>query len=102
MAEIRETHVERDAEGRPVDTKTVIERPQRGGGFGWGLLLGVVLVVVAVIAYAYSQGSFQRAGREVDQAARTAHVQLDRTADKTRQAINNATEDNSRQPTQSD
>ena len=31
MAEIRETHVERDADGRVVDSKVTIEQPKRRG-----------------------------------------------------------------------
>lgn len=75
MPEIRETHVERDEQGRVVDTKVTIDRePARrrrsgGGGFGWGLLLGVLLIVGAIIAFAYSQGSFRQAGLEADRAA---------------------------------
>ena len=76
MAEIRETHVERDEDGRVVDTKVTIERPKRGGGFGWGMLLGVVLIAGAIIAFAYSRGSFQHAGLEADQAT----AQLEQSA----------------------
>ena len=69
MAEIRETQVERDEDGRVVDTKVTVDRPRRrGGGFGWGLLLGVILIAGAILAFAYTQGSFQRAGVEADQA----------------------------------
>jgi hypothetical protein len=74
MAEIRETHVERDPDGRVVDTKVTIDRPKRkGGGFGWGLLLGVLVIAVGLITFAYSQGSFQQAGARADQA--TAQVE---------------------------
>jgi hypothetical protein len=74
MAEIRETHVERDEEGRVVDTKVVIDRPKRkSGGFGWGMLLGVLIIAAGIIGFAYSQGSFQQAGLEADQA--TAQIE---------------------------
>lgn len=101
MAEVRETKVTQDMDGNVLDRRTVIERPvKKGGGFGWGLILGVVLVAVAVIAFAYSQGSFQTAGMQADQATQTAQVQLNQTADNTRQAVNNATDSNSsQQPT---
>jgi len=85
MAEIRETHVERDEDGRVTDTKVRIERPRRGGGFGWGALLGVVLIAAVIMAFAYSQGSFQQAGVEADQA--TAQIESE-----TQQALN-TTED---------
>ena len=68
MAEIRETHVERDADGNVIDRRVVVDRPKKKGGFGFGMLLGVVLVAGAIIAFAYSQGSFQQAGVEADQA----------------------------------
>jgi cytoskeletal protein RodZ len=101
MAEVRETEVTRDMEGNVVDRKTVVERPRKKGGFGWGLFLGVLIVAGAIVAFAYNQGSFQSAGREADQATQTAQVQVDQTADNARQAVNNATENNtSQQPTQ--
>ena len=105
MAEIRETQVTQDMEGNVVDRKTVIERPRKKGGFSFGLLIGVLIVAGAIVAFAYNQGSFQSAGREADQATQTAQVQLDRTAQNTQQAINNARNDNSstepaEQPTQ--
>lgn len=85
MAEIRETHVKRDEHGRVTDTKVVVEREperrRRGGGFGLGLLLGVLLFGAALLIFAYSQGSFQSAGREADQLAAVTDEQLDRTAD---------------------
>lgn len=74
MAEIRETHVERDPEGRVVDTKVTIDQPKRkGGGFGWGMLFAVLVIAVGIITFAYSQGSFQQAGVQADQA--TAQVE---------------------------
>lgn len=101
MAEVRETQVTKDMEGNVLDRKTVIERPvKKGGGFGWGLILGVLIVAGAIIAYAYNQGSFQTAGARADQATQTAQVEATQTADNARQAINNATEDNSQQQQQ--
>lgn len=73
MAEIRETQVERDADGRVVDTKVTIDRPKKGGGFGWGMLLGVLIIAVGIITFAYTQGSFQQAGVQADQA--TAQIE---------------------------
>ena len=89
MAEIRETHIERDEDGRVVDTK-VVERRKSGGGFGWGLVFGVVLIAAAVIAFAYSQGSFQQAGVEADQATAQIEQQTDAALDRTGDAIENA------------
>jgi type VI protein secretion system component VasK len=97
MAEVRETQVTRDLEGNEVDRKTVIERPRKKGGFGWGLLLGVLIVAGAIVAYAYNQGSFQAAGVRADQATQTAQTELNQTADNTRQSVHNATQDNSQQ-----
>lgn len=75
MAKIRETDIERDVDGSVVTTtEHVIERPKRGGGgFGWGMLMGVIVIAGALIAFAYNQGSFQSAGRQADQA--TAQVE---------------------------
>jgi len=103
MAEIRETHVERDEDGRVTDTKVIIDRPKKKGGFGWGLLLGVLLIAAAVIGFAYTQGGFQQAGIEADQA--TAQIEqstenaidstgaaLDETAENVDQAANGTSE----------
>jgi cytoskeletal protein RodZ len=100
MAEVRETEVTR--EGNVVDRNTVIDRPiKKKGGFGWGMILGILLVAGAVVAFAYNQGSFQTAGRQADRATETAQVQANQTADDARAAVHTATEDNSQQPTQS-
>ena len=98
MAEVRETEVTRDMEGNVVDRNTVIERPRKKGGFGWGLFLGVLIVAGAIVAFAYNQGSFQSAGREADQATQTAQVQANQTANDARQPVNNATENDTSQP----
>ncbi|MGE0743302.1 MAG: hypothetical protein AB7O98_18350 [Hyphomonadaceae bacterium] len=89
MAEIRETQVERDADGRVTDTKVVIERPRkRGGGFGWGMFFGVLLIAGAILGFAYTQGSFQQAGVEADQVAAQVEQQTDAAIDTTEQAAN--------------
>ena len=69
MAKIRETEVERDADGRVLVSREHVteEKPRRKGGFGWGMLLGVLVIAVAIIAFAYNQGSFQQAGVEAMQ-----------------------------------
>lgn len=88
MAEIRETHVERDDDGRVTDTKVIIERPRKSGGFGWGMLFGALLMAGAVAGYGYSQGSFQQAGVEADQVAAHVEQQADSAVDNTQQALN--------------
>ena len=91
MAEIRETHVERDEDGRVTDTKVIVERPKKGGGFGWGMLLGMVLVAGAIVVFAFSEGSFQQAGVEADQATAqiedTTSTAAQQTGDALQQAI---------------
>lgn len=90
MNEIRETHVERDADGRVTDTKVIVDRPRKKGGFGWGMLFGVILIAGAIIAFAYSQGSFQQAGVEADQATAQVEQQAGTTLENTGDAIENA------------
>lgn len=91
MAEVRETEVQRDAEGNVVGkTERVYERRKSGGGFGWGLLFGIAVIAVAIVAFSYSQGSFQQAGVEADRATAQAEQQLDQTADNAGAAIENA------------
>lgn len=85
MAEIRETHVERDEDGRVIDRQVIVERPKKGGGFGWGMLLGMVLVAGAIVVFAFSEGSFQQAGVQADQA--TAQIE-DTTSDAAQQTGN--------------
>ncbi|HYD87375.1 MAG TPA: hypothetical protein VEA80_07865 [Vitreimonas sp.] len=100
MAEIRETHVKRDENGRVTDTKVIIDHPKKKSGFGFGLLLGVVLIAGALLAFVYSQGSFQEAAREADQVAAqveqqtasvadTAGDTADRTGDTTSETVTN-------------
>ncbi|MBY0567286.1 MAG: hypothetical protein K2P70_08245 [Hyphomonadaceae bacterium] len=90
MAEIRETHVERDADGNVVDRRVVVDRPKKKGGFGFGMLLGVVLVAGAIIAFAYSQGSFQQAGVEADQAQSQIEAQTETVAENAGDAVETA------------
>lgn len=91
MPEIRETHVERDEDGRVTDTKVVVEHPKRrGGGFGWGMLLGVLIIAGAIIAFAYNQGSFQQAGVEADQATAQIEDQTATVAENTGDALESA------------
>lgn len=92
MAEIRETHVERDEQGRVTDTKVIIDRPKKKGGFGLGMLLGVVLIAGALLAFVYSQGSFQQAGVEADQMAAQVETQTAEVADNAGAVIENAGE----------
>lgn len=92
MAEVRETHVERDEHGNVTDTKVRIDRPKKKGGFGWGILFGVILIAGAIIAFAYSQGSFQQAGVEADQATAQIEAQTDTAMDTTSDALNDAGE----------
>lgn len=93
MSKVRETQVERDPEGNVIAT-TEIERPKRKGGFGWGMLLGILIVAGAIIAFAYNQGSFQTAGVRADQATQTAQADLNQTADNARDAAQRATDNN--------
>lgn len=99
MAKIRETEVRVDEDGREVGrTEHIIERPKRGGGgFGWGLFFGVILVAGAITLFAFSQGSFQTAGRQADVATQVAQEQVGETVDSTQQALN----DNTAQPADS-
>jgi hypothetical protein len=98
MAEIRETEVERDAEGRVVGYRERVsehvddDKPVRrkGGGFGWGLLFGALLIAIAIVAYAYSQGGFQQAGVEADQVASVVEEQTDDVVERTDDALQGA------------
>ena len=98
MAEIRETEVERDADGRVIGYRERVsehvddDKPVRrkGGGFGWGLLLGALVIAIAIVAYAYSQGGFQQAGVDADQVASVVEEQTDDVVDRTDQALQGA------------
>jgi len=93
MAEIRETQVDRDSDGRVTGyTERVEERPRRksGGGFGWGLLFGVVIITAAIIFFAYNSGSFQSAGARADNAAAQAETQLGQATENAGDAIEQA------------
>ena len=94
MAEIRETHIERDEEGRPIDTRVTIDQPKkRSGGFGWGMLLGVLIIAGAILVFAYTQGSFQQAGVEADQATAQVQEQSQQVAQNAGEAVDNTTTD---------
>jgi cytoskeletal protein RodZ len=101
MAEVRETQVTKDTEGNVLDRRTTIERPRRKGGFSLGLLLGVLIVAGAIVAFAYNQGSFQTAGVRADQATQTAQAQLNQTTSNAQQALNNANNNSSQQQSNS-
>ncbi|HET9230490.1 MAG TPA: hypothetical protein VFO00_04330 [Vitreimonas sp.] len=98
MAEIRETEVERDADGRIVGYRERVsehvddDKPVRrkGGGFGWGLLFGALLIAIAIVAFAYSQGGFQQAGVEADQATAQLEEQTDDVVERTDNALQGA------------
>ena len=99
MAEIRETEVERDAEGRVIGYRERVsehvdddKKVRRNGGFGWGLLFGALLIAIAIVAYAYSQGGFQQAGVEADQVASVVEEQTDDVVDRTDNALQGAAE----------
>jgi hypothetical protein len=89
MAEIRETHVDRDEDGR-VTERVIVERPKKKGGFGWGMLFGALLIAAAVIGFGYSQGSFQQAGVQADQVAAQVEQSSDSAVDATSDAVNDA------------
>ncbi len=65
--EVRETQVVTGADGRVVETSE-IRSGRRGGGFGTGAVFGIVILAVAVVAFAWSQGSFTNAGADADRA----------------------------------
>lgn len=92
MARVQETEVERDPEGNVVGYKQQIVR-RKSGGFGWGLLFGILIVTLGIVGFAYNQGSFTTAGREADHATAQASQTLDQTADRAQQAANDAKSD---------
>ena len=105
MPEIHETEVERDADGNVIGYKQVIERPRRGGGFGWGLVLGVMIIGLAIAGFAYQQGSFQTAGVQADRAAAQTEESVRQTAEQAgdaAQRAGNAVEDATDQSAPSD
>lgn len=94
-SKIRETQVDRDVDGNVIGYTDHIEEPKRGGGgFGLGLLFGVVVIAGALMAFAYSQGSFQTAGARADQATQTAQAEINQSADTASNAVQNATDGN--------
>lgn len=91
----RETHQPHDHEDRRVvEREVMVERPKKKGGFGWGVMFGAVLLAGAILAFAYSQGSFQHAGVEADQAAAQLEQQTDQAVDATQDALQSAQADN--------
>lgn len=90
MAEVEETDVERDEDGRVIGYRQHIERPRKRGGFGWGLLLGMVLVAGGIVAFAYSHGSFQSAGVTADHATAQVEQQASNAAHQAGDQLNNA------------
>ena len=93
--EIRTTEVERDSDGRIQSVDYEVERKprKRGGGFGWGMLFGLIIAVAGIAWFAYSQGSFQTAGAQADRAAVQAEQQINETADNVGARIDAATDD---------
>lgn len=95
MAKVREMDIERDDDGHVVGRRETVRRS--GGGFGWGVVFGGLLVIAGIVAFSYSQGSFRHAGAETDRVAAQTQQQLAQTADQAADAVHNAT-DNSAQP----
>ncbi len=70
IQEVKETKVVRDAGGNAVETtERQVSPVSRRSNFGGGLILGIIVVVVAIAVFAYSQGSFRSAGADADRAA---------------------------------
>lgn len=99
MADIREAEVERDADGRiigykePVATERVVERPvvvRKKGGFGWGLLFGLLIAIIGIGVFAYNHGSFEGAGRSADQATAQVEQKAGDSAHQAANSLNNA------------
>ena len=78
-------------DGRVTDTKVIIDRRSEKGGFGWGMLFGVLVIAAAIIAFAYSQGSFQQAGVEADQATAQIEQSTESAAEHHRRRLSNET-----------
>lgn len=87
--EVRETEVVRGVDGRVVE-RVEVERPRKKGGFGWGMLFGVLIIAGGIIAFAYSQGSFQTAGAQADQATAQIEDQTSTVAENTGDALETA------------
>ncbi|MGE0045282.1 MAG: hypothetical protein AB7J28_01055 [Hyphomonadaceae bacterium] len=86
--EVRQTDVARDPEGRVVGTTERIVERRRGGGFGWGLLFGVLIIAVGIVVFAYSQGGFTRTERVVTDTSITRNIET--AAENTGEAIEGA------------
>lgn len=87
---VREKVVETAADGHTTE-KIYVEPRRKKGGFGWGMLLGVLIIAGGIIAFAYSQGSFQTAGVQADQVAAQVEGRTSEVAQNTGNAIDNAT-----------
>ncbi|MES1198901.1 MAG: hypothetical protein ABUS48_02865 [Pseudomonadota bacterium] len=98
MAKIQERDIERDDEGHVVGQRETIVRRKGGGGFGWGLTLGALLVIAGIVAFSYSQGSFRHAGAEADRTTAQAQQELTQSTDQARNAVHNATENGNNAP----
>lgn len=90
MARIEEARVEQDADGRVE--KIIIKRPKRGGGFGFGVLVGVILIAGALMAFVFTQGSFQQAAVEADQMAASVERQAGAAVNGVEQAANESSD----------
>ncbi len=90
MARIEEARVEQDADGRVE--KIIIERPKRGRGFGFGVLVGVMLIAGALMAFVFTQGSFQQAAVEADHMAASVERQADAAVNGVEQAANESSD----------
>jgi hypothetical protein len=94
MDEVRTREVYRDSDGNIVREEPVVRERhvevKKGGGFGWGAIIGLIIAAAAIAIFAYSQGSFTQAGSEADRAASQAGVQMNNAADATGNAVENA------------
>ena len=92
--EIRTRDVYRDSDGHVVREEPLVRERhvevKKGGGFGVGAIIGLIIAAAAIVIFAMSQGSFSEAGREADQAAGQAGVELNQAADATGNAVENA------------
>ncbi len=96
MTKVREMQVERET-GEPIAStmeKPIDHRPRRSGIAG--VIFTVILIAGAIGLFAYSQGSFQSAGRETDQAAAQVERQVDAAVVNTGDALE-AAGDNAKQ-----
>jgi hypothetical protein len=94
MADIREAEVERDADGRIIGyNERTVEKPvvvRKSGGFGWGLLFGLLIAIIGIGVFAYNHGSFQGAGRQADQVTAQVEQKAGDTAHRAANSLDNA------------